>query len=256
MSNAVNNPIGFFDSGVGGLSLLRHAVAVLPSENYIYFGDNKNAPYGTKSEDEILRLTLEAVDFLLLQNIKALVLACNTATSAAAKHLRERLSIPVIGVEPALKPAYERRTDGQIIVLATNATLRQEKFHILMGKYGKDAVCVPGSGIVELIERGIFNGDEVDALLRSILGEHLKVKTDFIVLGCTHYSFIKDAISRLSGSGTQIIDGVEGTINHLRNTLAAKNLLNPDGTGSVKLTTSSENPETQKLMEMLMNTQL
>ncbi len=247
-----NNPIGFFDSGVGGISLLNEATKLLPAEDLIYYGDNKNAPYGSKTESEILHLTLRAVDLLLSMGIKALVLACNTATSAAALHLRERLSIPVIGIEPALKPAYENREGGQIIVMATSATLRQEKFRVLMGKYGKDAVCVTGSGLVELIESGVFEGEKIRELLRGILGESLKSKTDFIVLGCTHYPFIKDEIARVAGPGVQIIDGAAGTVRHLKNVLAEKGLLRKDGEGKIELLSSSQDESSIRLMKMLL----
>ncbi|MGI5899182.1 MAG: glutamate racemase [Christensenellales bacterium] len=248
----VNNPIGFFDSGLGGLSLLKEAAKLLPSEHLIYYGDNKNAPYGPKTEDEILRLTLNSVDILLSRNIKALVLACNTATSAAAAHLRERLSIPVIGIEPALKPAYESRRGGQIIVMATNATLNQEKFRVLMGKYGKDAVCVAGNGLVELIESGIFEGEEIRELLQGILGRSLEKKTDFIVLGCTHYPFIKDEIARVAGPDVQIIDGAAGTIRHLKNVLAENGLLKENGKGKMELLSSGEGENSIRLMKMLL----
>ena len=150
--------IGFFDSGVGGISMLKSAVKALPNENFIYLGDTKNAPYGVRSEEDIRALTVNCVNKLLERNIKALVIACNTATSAAAQTLRETLTIPVIAMEPALKPAHENRHGGQIIVLATAATLRQQKFRVLMEKYGEGAVLIPGNGIVELVESGATKG--------------------------------------------------------------------------------------------------
>ncbi len=250
-------PIGFFDSGVGGISVLQYAAKVLPHEDFFYFGDSKNAPYGQKSEEEILRLTCEGVDFLLQKNIKALVIACNTATSAAAKHLRETLSIPVIGMEPALKPAHELRKNGQIIVLATQATLRQEKFRILMEKYGDHALCVPGSGIVELVENGIFDGPEMEKLLHNILDEPLKTPTDALVLGCTHFPFAANAISRVAGESVTILDSAVGTVNQLKRVLAREGLLSDENRqGNVMLYSSLDDAAHRALMQKLLHTPL
>ena len=137
MNEDKDAPVGIFDSGVGGISVLREAVRALPHERYIYYGDTAYAPYGTKSADEVLTRVLAISDFLLARRIKALVIACNTATGVAAQALRERLQIPVIGMEPALKPASEMRLGGSILVMATPVTLSQPKFLRLMGQYGE-----------------------------------------------------------------------------------------------------------------------
>ena len=150
----MSRAIGMFDSGVGGISVLRDAVRMLPHERFIFYGDNQNAPYGVKTQCEILNCTQRAIQTLLERNVKALVLACNTATAAAAKELRAKLDIPVIGMEPALKPAHFLRHGGQILVLATPATLHMEKFRHLMEQYGEGAVPVEGYGLVECIESG------------------------------------------------------------------------------------------------------
>ena len=131
-----NNPIGFFDSGVGGLSVLREAISIMPNENYIFFGDSKNAPYGTKSVEEVKKLRFKTAEFMMEKKVKAIVVACNTATSAAIDDLREKYKdIPVIGIEPALKPAVKLNRKGNIIIMATPMTLREHKFVNLMDKY-------------------------------------------------------------------------------------------------------------------------
>ena len=150
----MNNYIGILDSGVGGISVLREAVKLLPNENFIYYGDNKNAPYGPKSIEEIRRLSKNAVDYLLSKNVKALVLACNTITSAYAQQLRSEVDIPVIGMEPAVKPASLARCGGKILALATKATLALEKFSLLMERYGEGVIPLEGAGLVEIVESG------------------------------------------------------------------------------------------------------
>ncbi|MEA5067560.1 MAG: glutamate racemase, partial [Christensenellaceae bacterium] len=149
-----DRPIGVFDSGVGGVSVLRSLVRVLPGERYLYYGDTRNAPYGDRAEAEIRSLTRAAAERLLGQGVKALVIACNTATSAAAEALRCALDIPVIGMEPALKPAALARGRGKVLVMATAATLRQGKFRALMERYGRDALVAPCPGLMEFVERG------------------------------------------------------------------------------------------------------
>ena len=129
-------PIGFFDSGVGGLSVMREALKIMPNEDYIYFGDSKNAPYGTRTVDEVRKLTFDAVDFLLSKGVKGIVIACNTATSAAVAALRmEYPELPIVGIEPALKPAVELNKEGSILIMATSMTLKEKKFNNLMEKY-------------------------------------------------------------------------------------------------------------------------
>ena len=194
MSDA--RPIGVFDSGVGGVSVLRELVRQLPRERFIYYGDNKNAPYGTRSEEEIRALSLDVANWLLGRNIKAMLVACNTATSAAIQTLRERLSIPVVGMEPALKPAYKLHTNGKILVLATPATLRQAKFHRLYERYGEHAVALPCPELVEFVESGRCEGDEIDAYLARRFAEIRGEKLAAAVLGCTHFSFLKRALGK------------------------------------------------------------
>ena len=245
-----NSAIGFFDSGVGGVSVLRDAVRLLPRERFLYYGDNLNAPYGTKSEDTIRTLATHVADVLLSYDIKALVIACNTATSAAAASLRARLSIPVIGMEPALKPASMLWRGGRILVLATPATLRQEKFRLLSEKYGEHAVVRPCAGLMELVEAGELESERLDDYLRGVLEDYRGVQLDAVVLGCTHYVFLKRALARLL-PGVPLVDGNEGTARLLQSLLDQGNLLREAGEGSVRFMTSGDEAVFIPLMERL-----
>ena len=167
--NIKNSPIGFFDSGVGGLSVLREAISIMPNENYIYFGDSQNAPYGTKDLQEVKQLTFKAAEFLRAKKVKAIVVACNTATSAAIEELRIKYTdIPIIGIEPALKPAVKLHRKGSVIIMATPMTLREKKFKELMLKFKDecDIVSMPCAGLVEFVENGILKGDDIESYLR------------------------------------------------------------------------------------------
>ena len=242
-----SRPIGVFDSGLGGVSVLRHMSALLPKEDFIYFGDDKNAPYGTKSEEEILRLAIDDTSFLLQKNVKAIVIACNTATSAAANHLRETLSVPVIGMEPALKPASLNRKEGVIGVMATPATLKQKKFRLLYEKYGDHAMPIPCPGLMEFAEKGILSGEEIDVFLNKLLAPYRKYPLESVVLGCTHYVFLKAAISKAL-PGVILYDGNDGTARQLRRVLEEKNWLKETGEGSVSMYTSGDESHILPLM--------
>ncbi len=224
-----NNPIGFFDSGVGGLSVMREAITIMPNENFIYFGDSKNAPYGTKNLEEVKKLTLNAVDFLLEKNAKAILVACNTATSAAIEDIRSKYKhIPIIGIEPALKPAVKLNREGSIIIMATPMTLREKKFKSLMNKYknGANIASLPCAGLVEFIEQGILEGEELEDYLKEKFKVYLQGKISSIVLGCTHYPFIKKALANVVGADIPLIDGGIGTAQELKRKLVEKGLLN------------------------------
>lgn len=228
MSMLKDNPVGFFDSGVGGISVLKQAVKLMPREDFIYYGDSKNAPYGTKSVDEVKQLSFLAVDFLRERSIKALVVACNTATSAAIEDIRQKYSdIPVIGIEPALKPAVELGRRGKIIVMATPMTLVERKFEHLMKAYGKhtDICPLPCPGLVELIEQGQITGTHVEEFLRVKLKDFLDKDIAAVVLGCTHYPFIKKSLNNILGEDVPLLDGSLGTSKQLRRQLAARELL-------------------------------
>lgn len=246
-------PIGVFDSGIGGISVLRNLRAALPGEDFIYYGDDANAPYGTKPEDEILRLAENDVKFLTDFGVKAIVIACNTATSAAAKTLRERMTLPIIGMEPALKPASAMRKNGVVAVLATPATLRQQKFQALMEKYGEHAISVPCAGLMEFVERGEIKGEKLDGFLEETFKPYRDTEIDAAVLGCTHYVFLKDAIARAL-PGVPLVDGNEGTARQLKRVLEEKGLLNDGNTGSVRLYTSGDGEKLIPLMKTLLET--
>lgn len=242
-----NRPIGVFDSGVGGVSVLVELTRLLPDERFLYYGDTVNAPYGDREEAEILSLTKAVVAKLLAQNVKALVIACNTMTSAAAQALRETLSIPVVGMEPALKPAWAQNKGGRIVVLATAATLRQKKFQRLMAQYGKDAVMAPCPGLMEFAERGELSSPALDAYLKERLAPFCDGHTGGAVLGCTHYVFLKEAIAKAL-PGVPLFDGNAGTAKRLLSILTQANAL---GAGPGGVAFDSSDPRSIPLMKAL-----
>lgn len=242
-----NDYIAVFDSGVGGVSVLRHLMAQMPNERFLYFGDSANAPYGTRPVEEIQALTFAAAKKLLGRNVKALVLACNTATAAAAKPLRmEYTDTIIIGIEPALKPAVETFPHGMVGILATPATLQQGKLERLIARVGGDCHVkkIPAPGLVELVEHGMADSIETEALLRPLL-EPWQGKLDGIVLGCTHYPFAAKTISRILPD-TMLFDGGEGTARNTRRRLSEAGLLCTDGEGCVVFENSSDDPEILK----------
>ena len=226
-----NRLVGVFDSGVGGVSVLRTLVDVLPQEHYLYYGDTLNMPYGDRSEQEILALVQVVAERLVQKGVKALVIACNTATSAAAQTLREELPIPVVGMEPALKPAAIGHKSGKILVMATSATLRQSKFRHLMVRYGQDALILPCPGLMEFVERGDLDSPELDAYLAARFESVAHETIDAVVLGCTHYVFLKRAIARRL-PGATLYDGNRGTANRLKTLLEGAHA-RAEGPGSV-----------------------
>ena len=247
--NLKRDPIGVFDSGIGGISTLREMIRELPDERFIYFGDTANAPYGTKSTDEVIDCVRGVVDQLMQKDIKALVIACNTATGAAAATLRRELSIPVIGMEPALKPASQVRKNGSVLVLATPLTLHQEKFENLMKQYGQGALKVPCPGLMEIVEKD--DGAAALRYLQELFSRFDLDQVDAVVLGCTHYVFLKDMIRDLLPERIAITDGNAGTARQLKRVLARENLLNEEGPGSVEVETSGS-PKDLELMRKLL----
>ena len=239
-----SNPIGVFDSGVGGISVLKELVNLMPNENFIYYGDSANAPYGVKSFDEVQRLTLATAAKLMDMKCKCLVIACNTATAAAVKELRRLYpDVPVIGIEPALKPAVLAKENGRVLVIATSVTLHEEKFHRLMLQYKDHAsiTTMPAPGIVEFVEKGITDGPELEGYLRELFSDYIDNPPDSLVLGCTHYPFVKDAIDRLFEGRTYIVDGGNGTARETLRQLAAHDLMAEDSAvGNVRIFNSRE----------------
>lgn len=248
--------IAVFDSGVGGVSVLRHLRRMLPNEDMLYFGDDANAPYGKRSTQEVRRLTLDAV-LRLIQGypIKALVIACNTATSAAIGDLRAQYPEHiVVGIEPALKPAADRFPNGHIGIMATDVTLREKKLNDLMGRFGEKCQITPISapGLVELVERGLGESDAAHALLEPILTPY-RGKLDALVLGCTHYPFAQRTIRRILGEGVLLLDGGEGTARQTRRRLAeAGNLRTHEDGGELLILHSGTDPDYAERIQTLM----
>ncbi len=253
-----DSPIAVFDSGLGGISVLRELYKIMPNENYIYFGDSKNAPYGTKTLDEVRKLTFASVDFLKEKGAKAFVIACNTATSAAVALLRKQYpDIPFVGIEPAIKPAALDSNYPKVVVMATPLTLKQEKFSRLTALYKDKAniIPLPCPGLMEYVEAGNLDSPELEEYLKNILSYYIDSDVNSIVLGCTHYPFVKPIIRRIMGDNVKIFDGGAGTARETKRQLEKNGLKNEgDGIGYVKFVNSLNTPyETQlskKLFEM------
>lgn len=224
-------PIGMFDSGFGGISVLAEAARALPDEDFLFLGDNLHAPYGDRTPAEVLAFTRAGVCQLIDRGAKAIVIACNTATSAAAATLRAELPLPIVGMEPALKPASQLPGSGTVLVMATTMTLRQEKFLRLMERYGSDAIPVPSPGLVELVEAGETDGPRMQAFLTQLLHPYLQQPVKAVVLGCTHYLFVRRAIAALLPPPTALVDGNAGTVRQLKTLLVQRGLLAPARTG-------------------------
>lgn len=242
-----DSPIAVFDSGVGGVSVLRALVRELPAERFVYFGDTKNAPYGPRATAQIRALTLGNLRALDARfGFKAAVIACNTATSASIGELRaEYPDRPVIGIEPALKLAAERHPGQTVLVLATETTLREEKYAALSARMA--GICrvvdLPCPELVEFVERGETDSPALDAFLRDRLAPWLDGEAGAVVLGCTHFPFAAPALRRVLAKGTELLDGSEGTARQTRRQLAAAGLLRGgDQKGSVEFLSSSDDP--------------
>ncbi len=250
-----DGPIAVFDSGVGGLSVLRELVRQMPMEKFLYFGDSVNAPYGSRPAEEIRALTIHHAERLFDEGAKALVIACNTATSIAVQELRqmypERI---IIGIEPALKPAIEQFPNGRIVVMATETTLRERKFAELLTQYAEACQIIkcPCPGLVELVERGELSGETAYDTVERYLDGCLSPLPDAIVLGCTHFPFLKDAIRQVVGEKPLILDGADGTAKETRRRIEQAGLLR-NGIGSVTLTNSLQTQEMIALSETLLN---
>jgi glutamate racemase len=228
MSQINSLPIGIFDSGVGGISVLAEIIKFLPNENFIYYADSKHAPYGIRNVDEVKSLSLDITHFLVNQGIKALVVACNTATSVAINHIRQELEIPVIGMEPALKPAVEMGSVGKIVVMATPMTLKEAKFNSLLNKYRdiSEIISLPCPGLVEIIEAGYTKGEKVENYLKELFSTLPLEEISTLVLGCTHYLFVKRELQELLGPRIVIVDGNNGTAKNLKRNLEGQSLIN------------------------------
>ncbi|MGN0774725.1 MAG: glutamate racemase [Candidatus Ventricola sp.] len=236
--------IAVFDSGVGGVSVLRELVKLMPQERYLYFGDSANAPYGTRPTAEVRALTLAAAERLMARGCKALVVACNTATAAAIVELRAKYPDRIIiGIEPALKVAADHFPGGEVGVMATEVTLREEKFDVLLHRFTQTCTVhkIPAPGLVELVELGMAVSEESEALLRPLLSPY-RDRLAAVVLGCTHYPFAAPVIGRLLGEHTALLDGGPGTARQTKRRLEAEGLLG-DGPGELLIENSSGSQE-------------
>tara|TARA_B100000446_G_C10516412_1_gene328696 strand:- start:263 stop:1042 length:780 start_codon:yes stop_codon:yes gene_type:complete len=221
-------PVGIFDSGVGGTSIWKEIHALLPSENTIYLADSANAPYGPKGKDAIIALSEKNTEYLLNQNSKIIVVACNTATTNAIKHLRQKYDVPFIGIEPAIKPAALQTQTKAIGILATKGTLSSELFYNTSQLYsnGIEVVEQEGEGIVQLIESGKINSEEMKVLLEIYLKPMLKANIDYLVLGCTHYPYLIPQLLKMLPNHIKIIDSGEAVARQTKAVLKQLNLLN------------------------------
>ena len=239
-----NSYIAVFDSGVGGVSVLRELRRLMPGERFYYFGDSANAPYGLKTTEQVRELTLAAGKKLLVDHdCKALVVACNTATAAAITDLRaEYPDRIIVGIEPALKLACDRHPGGTIGIIATDLTLREKKLAALMERVKRDCTVIrlPSPGVVELVEAGKADTPEAVALMERILGPYVG-KLSALVLGCTHYPFMKGSMGKVVGSGVELLDGGEGTARETRRRLVEAGLLS-EGIGDLTVENSSGDP--------------
>lgn len=219
--------IGIFDSGIGGLTVLHQALRTLPNEEYLYYADVDHVPYGEKTKDEILRYVDGAVGFMVSKGVKAAVLACNTATSVAIGTLRKKYDIPILGIEPAVKPAVEGCEGKRIMVIATPVTVREEKLKNLIvrvdGEHMVDLLPLPR--LVAFAEKGEFRSPELWDYLKTRFSEYDLSDYSFLVLGCTHFNFFKDTFRRIFPKCVRIIDGSAGTVNHLKEVLKENGLL-------------------------------
>lgn len=218
-------PIGFFDSGVGGISVLREARLLLPHEDFIYYADSAYCPYGIRTPGEIVARSVKICDFLVEQGCKALVVACNTASVAGLDTYRERYTIPIIGMEPAVKPATSVSKNGKVGILATSVTLAGDRFSSLLQRFqnGSDVYSQPCPGLVEIVETGEHNTPEAIELLKKYLQPLLDNDVDTIVLGCTHYPFLKDTVKNLVGSQVIVIDSGEAVAKQILRVLTVNN---------------------------------
>ncbi len=253
---SMEDAIGVFDSGLGGISVLKELKKQMPYENYIYFGDSSYAPYGVKNKEEITRRCHMICEFFISRGVKAIVIACNTATSACVKELRaEYPNLPIIGMEPALKPAVNGKHHQKVLVMATEFTLKEKKFEQLMAQFEKDNTIYrqPCPKLVELVEAGQLDEYEiVEKTLKEYIFPYDLQTLDSIVLGCTHFVFYRDQIRKLIEDKIAIIDGNEGTVRHVMEILKERNELNIDGEGIVRIYNSMKDDTILQLSEKLL----
>lgn len=250
-------PIAFFDSGIGGLTVLKTAIAKLPAERYIYYADTKNVPYGTKPREEIVKFIFDAVEFLASQRIKILVVACNTATSAAINELRASYDFPIIGMEPAVKPAIQNNKAKKVLVLATSFTLRERKLESLISDLGAEKIVdkLALDKLVTYAEGFDFDSPVIREYIESRLEGISLDDYETAVLGCTHFLFYKKLLNDILGPGIELIDGNKGTVNQMIRIMQSNALTDPCATGELRFYSSgiSDNPERVRVLSDLLS---
>lgn len=245
-----NNPIGLFDSGVGGTSIWREIHNLMPNEDTIYLADSKNAPYGLRPKEEIVALSMKNTEFLLDMGCKIIVVACNTATTNAIKELRAKYDVPFIGIEPAIKPAAKNSATQTIGILATKGTLSSELFNKAVEIYQHTKIVEQvGHGLVELIESGQIDAPEMDKLLRSYLNPMIAANIDYLVLGCSHYPYLIPKIKEIIPEHVKIIDSGEAVARQTQHILREKVGLASDRKGRAVFYTNSD----EKVLSSLLN---
>lgn len=219
--------IGILDSGIGGMTVLHQAFLSLPNEDYLYYADVDHVPYGEKKKEDIIHYVDEAVRFMLSKDVKAVVIACNTATSVAIEALRKKYSIPILGIEPAVKPAVEECEGKRIMVIATPVTVREERLKNLIARVDEDHLVdlLPLPKLVPFAEKGEFQSPELEEYLQNQFSKYDLSDYSSLVLGCTHFNFFKDSFRRIFPKCISIIDGSVGTVNHLADVLKENGLL-------------------------------
>ncbi|MBQ7295704.1 MAG: glutamate racemase [Clostridia bacterium] len=223
------SPIAVVDSGMGGITVLKKLHRIMPNENYIYFGDSANSPYGTKTKEQIREITVALVERMMKRGAKSVVIACNTATSAAAEYLREKYpDYPFVGLEPALKPAALSSKWPRVLVLATPLTLREEKFNKLMARFEGEAefIKLPAPELVGFVERGEVETQQCTEYLERILEPYADHKVDAVVLGCTHFPFARKPVQQILGEEVLVFEGSMGAAKQCQRLLEARGLLN------------------------------
>ena len=238
--------IGVFDSGIGGVTVLREIIKILPNENYIYYSDSKNNPYGDKTKQEIIKRCEEVFSYLLEKNCKAIVIACNTASAIAVNTLREKYKdIPIIAIEPAYKMVHDYAYDGETLVMATKGTIESERFNLLYNKYNNHKTklleCI---GLADVIEEG--NEEKIKKYLEKNIGKY-KGKVENVVLGCTHYPLIQKEIGQVLGNNITFFNGANRLAVHLKDVLLEKDLISKSNErGKIDFIDSSEKQEKEK----------
>ncbi len=247
-----NNPIGIFDSGVGGLTIYEEIHKLLPDENIIYLADSKNAPYGEKSKEEIIIISIKNTEFLLSHNCKLIVVACNTASTNAVKYLRDNYAVPIIRVQPAIKPAAINSKTKSVGILATKSTLKSELLFETSQRFAQGVKVVErvGEGLVNLIESGKMHSQEMTELLNLHIQPMLEQNIDHLVLGCTHYPFLTDQIREIVGNTVTILDSGEAIARQTKVILNQEKLVNLESGEINRVFYTNKDPEVmQKILD-------